>query len=122
MMQNHIEISSTTKFWIRKMRNSTKSRKSDMSGPAKTCPGGQVLTANQRKYFIFSEITPFLFSRNFYYCLQNHTLLLTNLSVFVKSFVLVSKFIIFYEIIFLLSKFIIFYKVIGLIKQIYYFL
>ena len=22
-----------------------------MSGPAKTCPGGQVLTANQRKYF-----------------------------------------------------------------------
>ena len=35
------------------MHNSTKSRKSEMSGPAKTCPGGQVLTANQRKYFYF---------------------------------------------------------------------
>ena len=32
------------------MQNSTKSRKSDMSGLAKTCPGGQVLTANQRNY------------------------------------------------------------------------
>ena len=27
-----------------------------MSGPAKTCPGGQVLTANQRKYFFLQEI------------------------------------------------------------------
>ena len=26
-----------------------------MSGPAKTCPGGQVLTANQRKCFYFSD-------------------------------------------------------------------
>jgi len=41
-----------------------------MSGPAS--PGGQVLTANQRKYFIFSELTPFRF-------------LLANLSFFIKS-------------------------------------
>ena len=38
-----------------------RSRKSDMSGPAKTCPGGQVLTANQRKYFYFSDFTPQLY-------------------------------------------------------------
>ena len=41
-MQNHYEISSKNHFWIRNMRNLTKSRKSDMSGPAKTCPGGPI--------------------------------------------------------------------------------
>ena len=50
-----------TKFSTQSIQNYIKSRKSDMSGPAKTCPGGQVLTANQRKYFYFSEITPFHF-------------------------------------------------------------
>ena len=29
------------------VRNRTKSRDLDMSGPAKACPGGQVLTENQ---------------------------------------------------------------------------
>ena len=44
------------------MQNSIKSRKSDMSGPAKTCPGGQELTANQRKHFYFFKFftCPFL--------------------------------------------------------------
>ena len=32
-----------------------KSRDLDMSGPAKASPGGQVLTANLRKYFFFSQ-------------------------------------------------------------------
>ena len=60
-MQNHYEISSKYHFWTRNVRNLTKSRDLDMSGLAKTCPGGQILTANQRKYFYFSEITPFRF-------------------------------------------------------------
>ena len=63
VMQNHLEISSETQFWTQSMQNSTKSRKSDMSGPAKTCPGGKVLTANQRKYF--PEITPLCFISRF---------------------------------------------------------
>ena len=61
-MQNHLEISSTTYFWIRNVRNLTKSRDLDMSGLAKTCPGGQVLTANQRKYFCFFRFYTFPFS------------------------------------------------------------
>jgi hypothetical protein len=71
--QNHAE---SFRIFVKKtiltqnMQKSTKSRKSDMSGPAS--PGGQVLTANQRKYFIFSELTPFRF-------------LLANLSFFIKS-------------------------------------
>ena len=56
-MQNHLEISSKTQFWTRNVRNWTKSRDLVMSGLAKTCPGGQILTANQRKYFYFSGIT-----------------------------------------------------------------
>ena len=50
-MQNHLEISSKTQFWTLNVRNWTQSRDLVMSGLAKTCPGGQVLTANQRKYF-----------------------------------------------------------------------
>ena len=38
--------------------------KSDMSGPARTCPGGQVLTANQRKYFYFFRNYTFPFFIN----------------------------------------------------------
>ena len=60
-MQNHLEISSTCHFWTRNVRNWINSRDLDMSGPAKTCPGGQVLNANQRKYFYFSEIKPLQF-------------------------------------------------------------
>ena len=71
-MQNHLEISSKTEFWTRNVRNLAKSRDLVMSGLAKTCAGGQVLTANQRKYF-FSD--------------------------FIKSLVLPNKFIIFYKII-----------------------
>ena len=66
------------------MQNSTKSRKSDMSGLAKTCPGGQVLTANQRKYFywkrfaqsagpfgvIFAPLEPFLEHFGHTFCVQ----------------------------------------------------
>ena len=38
------------------MPNWTKSRDLDMSGPAKTCLGGQVLTVNQRIFlFIFGD-------------------------------------------------------------------
>ena len=37
------------------MKKLTKSRDLDMSGLAKTCLGGQALTANQRKYF-FQEL------------------------------------------------------------------
>ena len=44
-MQNHLEISSKNEFWIQNMHNSTKSRKSDVSGLAKTCLGGRVPTA-----------------------------------------------------------------------------
>ena len=40
------------KSWFGHVRT-CKSRDLVMSGPAKTCPGGQVLTANQRKYFYF---------------------------------------------------------------------
>ena len=49
-----------------------------MSGLAKTCPGGQVLTAKQRKYFYFFRNYTFPF-------------LLTNLLLFTKSCVLPSK-------------------------------
>ena len=52
-MQNHYVISSKYYFWTRNVRNWTKTLTSVMSGPAKTCPGGQVLTANQRKCFYF---------------------------------------------------------------------
>ena len=69
-MQNHLEISSKIQIWIRNVRNLTKSRDLVMSGLAKTCPGGQLLTANQWEYF-FSEITPLHF-------------LLTNLLSFYK--------------------------------------
>ena len=48
-MQNHLEISLKTYFWTQHVRNYAKTLTSDMSGPAKVCPGGQVLTANQRK-------------------------------------------------------------------------
>ena len=85
--KNHAEsfrISIKNQFWIQSMQNSTNSRKSDMSGPAKTCPGGQVLTANQRKY-LFLEITPFHFYSQIY-----------NFSI--KSSASLNKCIVFYKI------------------------
>ena len=81
-MRNHLEIWSKNKFWTRNVRNWTQSLTLNMSGLAKTCPGGQVFTANQRKYFFSPEITPF------------HSLL-TNLLSFRNSYVLLNKFIIF---------------------------
>ena len=78
-MQNHLEISSKNKFWTQNMQKSTNSQKSDMFGPAKTCPGGQVLTANQRKYF----------SRNYTFPLVEQ-----QIYHFIKSYVLLNKFII----------------------------
>ena len=68
-----------TLFWIRNVQNWTKSRDLDMSGPAKTCPGGQVLTANQRKYFYFFRFYTFPF-------------FLTNLSYFLKIICFITKF------------------------------
>merc|ERR1711924_47907 len=94
-MQNHLLISSKYNFWTRNVRNWTKSRDLDMSGLAKTCPGGQVLTANQRKYFYFFRFYTFPF--------------------------LLSKFLFLIKTYDLLSKFTIFYKIIGFIKRIYRF-
>ena len=59
-MQNKLEISLKKSVLERSMRNLIKSRDLVMSGPAKTCPGGQVLTANQRQYHFLLESTPFL--------------------------------------------------------------
>ena len=87
------------------MSGSAKASPGGMSGPVRTCldlpgpvwtsPGGQVLTANQRKCFYFSD--------------------------FIKSSVLSNKVIIFYKIIGLLREFIMFYKIIGFTDQFYHF-
>ena len=58
-MQNHLEIQLKIQFWTRNVSGWIKTLTLDMSGPAKTCPGGQILTANQRKYFYFSDLKPF---------------------------------------------------------------
>ena len=60
-MQNHLEISSRTLFWTRNVPNWTKSRELDMSGPAKTSPGGQVLVAKPCLYFFLLDFMPFIF-------------------------------------------------------------
>ena len=97
-MQNHLEISSKTQFWIRNMRNWTKTLTSVMSGPATASPGGQVLVSKAGFLsFSSSQITHF----------QS---LLANSSFFIRSGVLLSKFIIFVKSIVLLNKFIIFVK------------
>ena len=47
-----------TLFWTRSVRNWTKSRKSDMSGPAKASPGGQVLVSKAGfPFFSFRNYT-----------------------------------------------------------------
>ena len=66
-MQNHLEISSKTQLGTRNVRNWTNTMTLDMSGPAKTCPGGQVLTANQRNTFIFQKLHLSAFTKK-YYC------------------------------------------------------
>ena len=86
MMQKHLEISSKYHFWTRNVRNLTKSRDLDMSGLAKTCPAGQVVPANQRKYFYFFRFYTFPFFMNKF------------IIFFIKSYVFISKFIIFYKI------------------------
>ena len=50
-MQNHSEITSKTKFGTRNVRKLTKTLTSDMSGPAKASPGGQVLDSKAGIYF-----------------------------------------------------------------------
>ena len=131
-MQNHYVISSKTLFWNQNIQNFTKSPDLDMSGPEKswfghvrTCPGGQVLTSNHRKYFyffrfykylvqtigntfIFWDFTPFHFlwpvltsKQRKYFYFSDFTpfhFLLANLSFFIKSCVFMIKFIIFYKI------------------------
>ena len=59
------------KSWFGHVRT-CKSRDVVMSGPPKTCPGGQVLTANQRKYFYFVRNYTLPFFINNYDFLQNH--------------------------------------------------
>ena len=59
-MQNHLEISSKNKFRTQSKQNLTKTLTLDMSGLAKTRPGGQVLIANQRKHFFKNYSLPFL--------------------------------------------------------------
>ena len=91
------------------MQNSTEIRKSDMSGPAKTCPGGQVLTANQRKYFYFFR------NYTFPFCISKFIIFL------IKSYVLLRECIIFYKIIGFTKRMYHFYKIICFIKRIYHF-
>ena len=67
-MQNHYEITSKSQFWIRNMRNLTKSRDLDMSGPVQE---DKYLLQTSGNTFIFSDFTPF-------------NLLLANLSFFNK--------------------------------------
>ena len=102
------------------MQNWTKSRKSDMSGPAKTCPGGQVLTANQRKsYYFFRNYTfPFVIHKfNLFYQIMCFTKQIYHF--FVKSCVLLNKFIVFYKIMHFINTFIRFCKVMCFTEQIY---
>ena len=106
-MPNHLEISSKVQSRTQNMQNSTKSRKSDMSGPAKTCPGGQVLTANQRKCFYFFQI------------LHLSICLLTNLSVFMNHVFYYANSLFLIKSSVLLNKFISFYKIKCFNKQIY---
>ena len=94
-MQNDLEIISKSKLWTRNVQNLTKSRNLDMSGPAKTCPAGQVLTANQRKYFFLKNYTFPSFVSKFIIFHENHAISLANLSFFIKSYVLLNKFMIF---------------------------
>ena len=72
-----------------------------MSGPAKTCPGGQVLTANQRMYFS-QEL---------------------HLSIFYDQYLLQNSGNTFFEILhlslFLLTNLLFFYKIMCFIKQIH---
>ena len=85
-MQNHLEFLSKNQFWTRNVRNWTKSRDLVMSGPAKTCPGGQKYLLQTNGNTFISEIAPFQFLLAIFY-------------IFIRSFVVLSKFIIFYNII-----------------------
>ena len=94
-------------------------------GHARTCPGGQVLTSNHRKYFyffrfykyllqtigntfIFSDFTPFHFlwpvltskqRKYFFFRFYTFPFFITKFIIFfIKSCVFISKFIIFYKI------------------------
>ena len=112
-----------TYFWTRNVRNFTKTLTSVMSGPAKTCPGGQVLTANQRTCFLFFRFYKIIgFTEQVYHFLENHRFYWINLSFFIKSSVLLREFIIFIKSSVLRKEFISFYKINGFTIRIYHFL
>ena len=72
-MQNHLEISAKTLFGTRNVPNWTKSRDLDMSGPAKTSPGGQVLVSKAGFCFYFFRNYTFPFFINkFIMFFENH--------------------------------------------------
>ena len=106
MMQNHYVISSKYHFWTRNVPNWIKTLTSVMSGPAKTCPGGQVLTANQRKYFQFFRFYTFPFFINKLYILH-------------KIICFTKQIYIFHKIIGFIKRIYHFYKIISFTKQIY---
>ena len=85
-MQNDLEITSKIQLCFRNVRNWTETLTSDMSGPAKASPGGQILVS--KASFLFFFFRNYTFS---IFCWQIHH--------FVKPCVLINKFIILYKII-----------------------
>ena len=85
-----------------------KSRDFVMSGLAKTCPGGQVLTASHREYY-FLEITP---SFRF---LSPFSFQKIHLSIFINNLITCLRNQLFYQANWS------FYKIICFINQIYHF-
>ena len=88
-MQNHLEIWSKNQFWTRNVRNWTKSRDLVMSGPVQE---DKYLLQTSGNNFIFSDFTPFHFYQQIY-CSLNSSVLLSKVIIFIKSSVLLSKFI-----------------------------
>ena len=76
-MQNHVEIVSTSQFRTRNVRNWTKTLTSVRT--SRTSPGGQVLVSKA-----------FFFSRNYTF-----PILISKFISFMKSYLLLSKFMIF---------------------------
>ena len=94
-----------------------------MSGPAKTCPGGQVLTANQRKYFHFFRLYTFPFLLAFFMIVCRNIRFTKQIYQFlIKSSVLLKEFITFYKIIGFTKRIYHFSIIIGFTKKIHHFL
>ena len=95
MMQNDFEITSKSQFGTRNVRNLTKSRHLDMSGPAKASPGGQVLASKACfPFFLFLEVTHSQLLLANFSIFINHIFYQTNLRYLSKSFVIPNKFMI----------------------------